>query len=170
MTWRPAGNAYQGSSRGPNLHFPNLRGLGRADMYEVHPRDNTAKVWYSPPCQGSTGGDDGPIVDPVLPIPRATIKFPEYPRFVALGDSYSAGIGAGSRFPGDKYDPEDSCYRTTGAYSAWLKNHDDVLTPRQFDFISCSGDKTRHMLRDEHLGRKTQLNFLREVNPSEYAW
>ena len=35
--WDPKGVLYQGSSKGPNMHFPNLGGLGRADMVQVDP-------------------------------------------------------------------------------------------------------------------------------------
>ena len=40
--WVNSGKLYQGSSRGPNMHYPNLGGQGRADMVEVDPQ--TAKV------------------------------------------------------------------------------------------------------------------------------
>ena len=64
--WDPQGRKYQGSSSGPNLHFPNLGGQGRADMTEVNPKTALGWTWFNscPP-----GGDDGDIVDPGLPIP-----------------------------------------------------------------------------------------------------
>lgn len=35
--WTVLGERYVGSSRGPNMHFPNLGGIGRADMVQVDP-------------------------------------------------------------------------------------------------------------------------------------
>ncbi|KAI1129345.1 carbohydrate esterase family 3 protein [Nemania abortiva] len=64
--WIKSGPLYAGSSRGPNLHYPNLGGIGRADQVEVDP--NTAQGWISfNTCPA--GGDDGGIVprDPSLP-------------------------------------------------------------------------------------------------------
>ena len=75
MTWRPAGKAYQGSARGETLHFFDLRGTGRADMYEVHPRDNTAKVWYNPECGGGgKSGEGEKVVKPELPEVPSNVR------------------------------------------------------------------------------------------------
>jgi hypothetical protein len=62
--WDPKGQRYLGSSTGPNLHFPNLGGQGRADMLDVNPKTGHGWAWFNscPP-----GGDDGEIVDPYLP-------------------------------------------------------------------------------------------------------
>jgi lysophospholipase L1-like esterase len=49
--------------------------------------------------------------------------------YVALGDSYSSGVGAGS------YDGS-SCKRSTNAYaSLWAASH----SPASFNFVACSG-------------------------------
>lgn len=40
--WAPAGILYAGAARGPNLHWPNIGGQGRADMVLVEP--STAHV------------------------------------------------------------------------------------------------------------------------------
>ncbi|KAI8951129.1 hypothetical protein F4801DRAFT_546511 [Xylaria longipes] len=64
--WNKEGPLYAGSTRGSNLHYPNLGGEGRADQVEVDP--NTAKGYISfNTCPA--GGDDGGIVprDPQLP-------------------------------------------------------------------------------------------------------
>lgn len=47
--------------------FPNLGGLGRADMVEVDPKTAVSHAWFNT-CPGS-GGDDGPITDPGLAPP-----------------------------------------------------------------------------------------------------
>jgi lysophospholipase L1-like esterase len=56
------------------------------------------------------------------------------PRYVALGDSYSAGVGAGD------YDPASgSCRRSAHAYPAlWAAAH----APAAFAFTACSGART----------------------------
>ncbi|KAF5976214.1 putative carbohydrate esterase family 3 protein, partial [Fusarium bulbicola] len=63
------GKAYSGSSRGANMHYPNLGGVGRADMVHVDPETAFGWVWYNT-CSGGGGGDDGGVVprDPELPF------------------------------------------------------------------------------------------------------
>ncbi|KAK4455138.1 hypothetical protein QBC34DRAFT_445431 [Podospora aff. communis PSN243] len=73
--WHPKGRLYAGSSTGPNLHFPNLGGVGRADMTEVNPKTGLGWTWFNscPP-----GGDDGPIGSPGLPpAPGTGVPPPE---------------------------------------------------------------------------------------------
>ncbi len=57
--------------------------------------------------------------------------------YVALGDSYSSGVGAGDY---DAKDPE--CKRSANAYSQeWVKKFSMEKVGR-FDFVACSGAKT----------------------------
>ncbi|KFX96332.1 hypothetical protein V490_03385 [Pseudogymnoascus sp. VKM F-3557] len=59
--------AYQGSARGSTQYFPNIGGVGRADIVEVNP--NTAHGWvYLNSCP--RGGDDseGSVPNPGLPV------------------------------------------------------------------------------------------------------
>ncbi|MGX1674608.1 SGNH/GDSL hydrolase family protein [Streptomyces sp. NPDC055400] len=58
--------------------------------------------------------------------------------YVALGDSYSSGVGAGS------YDSSSgSCKRSTKAYPAlWAASH----SPSSFSFTACSGARTGDVL------------------------
>ena len=62
--WDRGQKVYQGSSRGPNMYFPNLGGQGRADMLGTNPSSGEGWVWFNS-CPA--GGDDGPIKDPELP-------------------------------------------------------------------------------------------------------
>ncbi|MEV0369638.1 SGNH/GDSL hydrolase family protein [Streptomyces sp. NPDC050636] len=58
--------------------------------------------------------------------------------YVALGDSYSSGVGAGSYDSGS-----GSCKRSTKAYPAlWSAAH----TPSSFSFTACSGARTGDVL------------------------
>ncbi|GAA5016075.1 SGNH/GDSL hydrolase family protein [Kitasatospora paranensis] len=62
-------------------------------------------------------------------------------RYVALGDSYSAGVGAGS-YTGDS----GSCKRSTNAYPYLWKN---ANAPSSFSFVACSGAKTGDVLNNQ---------------------
>ncbi|KAK4167804.1 CE3 protein [Cladorrhinum sp. PSN259] len=65
VAWSDKGVLFSGVDRGANIHFANQGGLGRADLVRVLP-DNQAFTYFNE-CPGSSGGDDGPIVDPGLP-------------------------------------------------------------------------------------------------------
>jgi lysophospholipase L1-like esterase len=61
--------------------------------------------------------------------------------YVALGDSYAAGVGAGQTISSSR-----SCDRSSGAYSAlWAAAND----PASFVFASCSGATVRAVLRKQ---------------------
>ena len=62
-------------------------------------------------------------------------------RYVALGDSYSSGVGAGN------YDPASgSCQRSPNAYPAkWAAAH----SPASFSFTACSGARTTDVLNGQ---------------------
>ncbi|MFD6623073.1 SGNH/GDSL hydrolase family protein [Streptomyces diastaticus] len=61
--------------------------------------------------------------------------------YVALGDSYSSGVGAGSYDSGS-----GDCRRTPKAYPAlWAAAN----SPASFDFVACSGAKTGDVLANQ---------------------
>lgn len=62
-------------------------------------------------------------------------------RYVALGDSYSSGVGAGN------YDPDSGdCLRSPNAYPAlWADAHDVA----SFTFAACSGARTADVLDNQ---------------------
>ncbi|MFF7453904.1 SGNH/GDSL hydrolase family protein [Kitasatospora sp. NPDC008115] len=61
--------------------------------------------------------------------------------YVALGDSYSSGVGAGS------YTAESgSCKRSTNAYAYLWKN---AHAPTSFKFVACSGARTGDVLNSQ---------------------
>ncbi|MGW6915227.1 SGNH/GDSL hydrolase family protein [Kitasatospora sp. NPDC054939] len=61
--------------------------------------------------------------------------------YVALGDSYSAGVGAGSYLA-----DSGSCKRSTNAYPyLWKKAH----APSSFTFVACSGARTGDVLNNQ---------------------
>ncbi|WP_031467000.1 SGNH/GDSL hydrolase family protein [Sciscionella sediminilitoris] len=61
--------------------------------------------------------------------------------YVALGDSYSAGVGSGD------YDPDSgNCKRSANAYpKLWA----DANKPASFSFVACLGAKTGDVLSDQ---------------------
>lgn len=71
--------------------------------------------------------------------------------YVALGDSYSAGLGAGSYDPGS-----GQCKRSSASYPAlWAAAHH----VRQFAFTACSGATAKDVVADQlgPLNRRTAL-------------
>jgi hypothetical protein len=66
--------------------------------------------------------------------------------FVAFGDSYSAGIGAG-RFLTTSTDQRDNeCARTVGSYPFEVTSSHPILFGGVFkDFLSCTGDTLSQM-------------------------
>jgi lysophospholipase L1-like esterase len=68
------------------------------------------------------------------PASAATVNY------VALGDSYSSGTGAGS------YDLDSGCQRSSNAYPAkWASAH----APSSFKFVACSGATTSDVLNNQ---------------------
>ncbi|MFJ9690958.1 SGNH/GDSL hydrolase family protein [Kitasatospora sp. NPDC101183] len=61
--------------------------------------------------------------------------------YVALGDSYSAGVGAGSYLS-----DSGSCKRSTNAYAYLWKN---AHAPSSFKFVACSGARTGDVLNNQ---------------------
>ncbi|KAL2821315.1 SGNH hydrolase-type esterase domain-containing protein [Aspergillus cavernicola] len=188
MTWRPGGDAYLQSARGEAQYFANQRGTGRADMIDVNPRTNEATTYFSRDCGAGGSGDDGPSEDPGLPPvdqpseetpgPTPPYPFPPFDKFIAMGDSYSAGIGAGDDVTrNDNWDSTGQCYRNQGAYSYQLWKTEPVLgyNNRGFDFLSCTGAVAKNMLSDRQFPhrRGPQLEMLQEITaaaPNSYGW
>ncbi|KAF1993338.1 carbohydrate esterase family 3 protein, partial [Amniculicola lignicola CBS 123094] len=67
--WGPptAGLWKKGMDRGANLYFAKMSNSGKVDYVQNLPKTNIAYVWYNQ-CPGGGSLDDGPIVDPHLPV------------------------------------------------------------------------------------------------------
>jgi hypothetical protein len=61
--------------------------------------------------------------------------------YVALGDSYSSGVGAG-----DYYSSSGDCDRSPNAYPVLWSNAND---PSSFDFVACSGATTQDVISSQ---------------------
>ncbi|MBL1080669.1 SGNH/GDSL hydrolase family protein [Streptomyces actinomycinicus] len=71
--------------------------------------------------------------------------------YVALGDSYSAGVGAGAYLPSGT-----GCKRSSRAYPVlWAEVH----SPSSFSFAACNGARASDVLTDQldRLGARTRL-------------
>lgn len=83
--------------------------------------------------------------------------------YAALGDSYSAGVGAGAPLP-DFENPAD-CHRSFKGYPELVNaklgnNPNDVVTP--FIFAACNGAKMKDFSTSQGSGIPPQLDVLRE--------
>ncbi|MCM2580141.1 GDSL-type esterase/lipase family protein, partial [Streptomyces meridianus] len=78
------------------------------------------------------------LLSAVFALTGATTAFAAGPNYVALGDSYSSGLGAGS------YDSASGdCKRSNASYPAlWAANN----APASFSFTACSGATTDDVL------------------------
>ncbi|RYP85137.1 hypothetical protein DL769_001041 [Monosporascus sp. CRB-8-3] len=103
--WEKKGPVYSGSSRGPNMHFPNLGGVGRADMVHVDPTTAHGWVWFNS-CPA--GGDDGGFTprDPELPLYEPMPMCP-WPLCYSADNSWGCGMDPAADDFSDEYICED---------------------------------------------------------------
>lgn len=81
-------------------------------------------------------------------------------RYVAMGDSYSSGLGSGDYAPGT----DGQCYRSSHAYAHQLVD-DGTVSPLDLDFVACAGAETGDLYTGmkgenpqlDHLGPNTAL-------------
>jgi len=73
-------------------------------------------------------------------VPAAAETTAAAGKYVALGDSYASGLGAGS------YGDSGSCKRSANAYAQlWANSH----APSAFSFVACSGAVTSDVLANQ---------------------
>ncbi|KAJ4413888.1 hypothetical protein N0V82_008243 [Gnomoniopsis sp. IMI 355080] len=143
FTWTNLGFLYNAPSQGTCLEFPDLDGNGRADMVAIEPLENTATTWFNNCPDGGSADDPDTLTSaglPSLPAGGGTDPGNTNNEFIlgyhAFGDSYAAGIGAGSG-EGPTY-----CRRGMRSYPkqtyAWLQDHGNENM--FFRTAACSGD------------------------------
>lgn len=87
-------------------------------------------------------------------------------KWLALGDSYSAGVGTGDRFTNPR-DPDRKCLTTTGSYPKLLELN--YLALRQgLEFLSCSGDVIANINEKNSQNRESQLTMMKSIDKSSY--
>jgi hypothetical protein len=117
--------------------------------------------------------------DPKLPViddsetPRGDGEwsdgFPTADHWLALGDSYSAGVGAGAVFLNNPQDPGHNCLTTTGSYPKRLERGYPALN-KGLEFLSCSGDVISNINDAGSNGRATQLELMKGVSKGSYKF
>jgi hypothetical protein len=100
----------------------------------------------------------------VSPLQRAT-RSPDASGFVALGDSYSAGIGTGIN------GTEDACRRGLHAHPRLIADDLDAQlgnpnTTTAFQFLSCTGSATSDVLTGTEM---SQIDALNTSQPIDFA-
>lgn len=70
------------------------------------------------------------------------------PRYVALGDSYSSGQGAGAYERGTDFPKGNHCRRSANAYPNLVAGRRGI--PSSLDFVACSGARTYHLNEAQH--------------------
>ena len=176
FSWTQRGVLYSPIDRGEVMNFANLGGLGRADLIQVYPATNEAYTFFNKCPGGGAGGDDGDINDPKLPViddnetPRDDGDWPKgFPiadSWLALGDSYSAGVGAGNLLENPQ-DPGHNCLTTSGSYPKRLEGSYGALQQR-LQFLSCTGDVLGNINKAGSHGRATQLELMKDLHKESY--
>jgi lysophospholipase L1-like esterase len=95
--------------------------------------------------------------------------FPTADHWLALGDSYSAGVGAGNVFLDNPQDPDHHCLTTTGSYPKRLERGYPALN-KGLEFFSCSGDVISNINNAGSNGRATQLELMKAVPKGSYKF
>ncbi|KAK8085967.1 Integrin alpha N-terminal [Apiospora phragmitis] len=181
--WLPQGILMAGNVQGACIHYPDLDGDGRADLHSIlSPQLNTAETWFNlcPESGGGSGndqeGDDGEITNPNLPDAMDQWQWFDWRRrnFVAYGDSYSAGIGAGETLENDPYDSGGDCSKTD-------HSHVQYLADANHYHVACTGAKLPefYFQNPQHASQPAQWSmgggvFKREDaenrNPLPHGW
>jgi lysophospholipase L1-like esterase len=82
----------------------------------------------------------GSLIGIVVTPAAASTTLPSSPDYVALGDSYSSGLGA------PPFDLDAACQRSSQSYPAlWAAEHH----PASFGFVACSGATTTDVLDNQ---------------------
>jgi hypothetical protein len=92
--------------------------------------------------------------------------YPDNHDYFGLGDSFSAGIGAGARFippyKPDYADPARTCAKCVGAYPNQIQVNGEGLSDSYFQFYSCSGGKTDSIIGPPGPGKTIQVALIKK--------
>jgi hypothetical protein len=123
--------------------FTPPRNSGNFILYAANYTSSTISPWWSTIAA---------YLEFTNPVDVTKIAFPVRIGWTALGDSYSAGIGAGANY--DAQDPLN-CRRGQGAYPNWLQKLfiglNDGYIPN-LQFLSCSGAVANDLLNGAQIG------------------
>lgn len=85
-----------------------------------------------------------------------------------MGDSYSAGVGAGGAYENSR-DPRRQFMTTTGSYPYNLQERNGPLRNR-LDFLSCTDDVISNVNNQGSHDRDAQTTMLRGINADDYEF
>jgi SAGA-associated factor 73 len=86
--------------------------------------------------------------------------------WLALGDSYSAGVGAGSLL-NNPWDPKLKCMTTDGSYPKRLEKGYEELK-QGIEFLSCTGDVISNINGAGSHDRDSQLELMKGIRRNTY--
>jgi hypothetical protein len=94
---------------------------------------------------------------------RGEDTFPIAGTWIAMGDSYSAGVGAGNLLD-NPWDPDKNCLTTDGSYPKQLEKSYPNLA-QGLEFLSCTGDVIANVNGYGSHGRESQRKLLSGLDP-----
>lgn len=125
--------------------------------------------WWTSSTGGATavGGGDVPLGDLLVDLVIDGTTPKEQLRYVALGDSFSSGEGAGAgAYFQDDNGRDIKCHRAPTAWSFVLANSSSTIDDN-VENAACSGAKTQHVRYEWFQGEQPQVERLRELNAVE---
>jgi hypothetical protein len=94
----------------------------------------------------------------------ATLQFPSLPSFFALGDSFSAGIGANCGWIKDEFDATGACLKCDGGYPYQIvevANTSTVSDSMEVYHLGCTGASMKDVVNIGWNNRTSQLELMR---------
>lgn len=80
--------------------------------------------------------------------------------YVAMGDSYQSGVGAGNYYPDTNVGGVNECLRSPNAYAPYLVGNGSI--PYRLDFVACSGAKIEDLYTPQWNEPRSQMSHLDE--------
>lgn len=90
-------------------------------------------------------------------------RWPTNHNFIGLGDSYSAGIGAGPWVTDPTYDPDGKCLKGSGAYPYQMRDRGPELANTFVHHLGCTGAVIVDISNNNNEGRASQLSFVGKI-------
>lgn len=99
----------------------------------------------------------------------STLSFPALKNFYALGDSFSAGIGANCGWVKDEFDDKGACLKCNGSYAYQLIEIANSSACMEVYHIGCTGASMNDVLEIGWNNRTAQLELMTSV-AGEGGW
>jgi hypothetical protein len=112
-----------------------------------------------------------PLAEPVAHVAAAgagshqTVQFPSLPSFFALGDSFSAGIGANCGWIKDEFDEKGACLKCDGGYPYQIievaNSTNAISDSMEVYHLGCTGASMNDVINTGWNNRTSQLELMR---------